>query len=503
MNKAQQFQKEIAAQPNDVDTRLVYADWLEENGDPLGEFIRVQCQLQEMDIADDRYCDLKSRELQLLRQNNKGWARTIRPLVRDWSYRNGLIDRVCMDAEAFLEHRQTLFQQHPIQYVELRNAYEFLDELAKCEELKKLRGLSFAFCQMGNRWDPIRRARNLQPFRSFLSSPNIRKLEELDLNGNYIGTAGVEILVNAGLKDLRSLDLRLGQVDAQGIEMLGNFKKLNELQIGSCPNIGRNDDEGIGHLAVALAQLLPQLKSLNAVFCGLSSSCLRRASSQGRTGFGAMIASAADSKLESLSIDRTSTGESWWTAFRDFIDGFGNLKHLNIASCDLDGGKYTTLGEQDFEQPLFSLDIDNNKHETKTGKLLASLPRFKQLKQISINGCEPMYERSRPNRKSDPTRHLCTKGFSELVLSDALPQLSWASVRKQTLDGQIFSKDTEHLKRFWYLDLSTNLIGDAAVKNLIEFGPWPKLALLNLRDNKLKKSTKDKLRETFGYRVLV
>ena len=169
MNKAQQFQKEIAAQPNDVDTRLVYADWLEENGDPLGEFIRVQCQLQEMDIADDRYCDLKSRELQLLRQNNKGWARTIRPLVRDWSYRNGLIDRVCMDAEAFLEHRQTLFQQHPIQYVELRNAYEFLDELAKCEELKKLRGLSFAFCQMGNRWDPIRRARNLQPFRSFLS----------------------------------------------------------------------------------------------------------------------------------------------------------------------------------------------------------------------------------------------------------------------------------------------------------------------------------------------
>ena len=512
MNKAQQFQKEIAAHPKDVEPRLAYAEWLEQNGEPLGEFIRVQCQLQDTDIADQQYDDLKSRELQLLRQHNKGWGKSIRPLVRNWEYRNGLIDRVCMNAEAFLKHRQTLFKQHPIQYVELRNAYEFLDELADCKELKKLRGLSFAFCKLGRggtrnpiydrvkRADPVNVAASLRPFETFLSSPNIRKLEELDLNGNFVGTTGVEMLVNAGFKNLRSLDLRVGQVDAQGIEMLLKFKKLEQLQIGSCPNISHSYDEvGIGEVPIALAKLLPQLKSLNAGSSGLS-----------LNGLGAMNILATDSKLESLSIERTMTHEASWTensqtihALRDFIGSFGNLKQLNIASCYLSGKQYKILGEQESEQPLFSLDLDNNNFEAKTGKLLGSLPRFKELKRLSLNGCEPLYVRIKPDRKSTPTWHLCTKGFSDLLLSDALAQLSWASVRKQTLGGRIFYKGAEYLKRFWYLDLSTNLIGDAAAKKLIEFGPWPKLALLNLRDNKLKKSTKDQLKKTFGYRVLV
>jgi carbon storage regulator len=34
----------ITAGPDDEATRLVYADWLEERGDPLGEFLRIQCQ---------------------------------------------------------------------------------------------------------------------------------------------------------------------------------------------------------------------------------------------------------------------------------------------------------------------------------------------------------------------------------------------------------------------------------------------------------------------------
>jgi carbon storage regulator len=38
------FLRAIAAGPDDEATRLVYADWLEERGDPLGEFLRLQCQ---------------------------------------------------------------------------------------------------------------------------------------------------------------------------------------------------------------------------------------------------------------------------------------------------------------------------------------------------------------------------------------------------------------------------------------------------------------------------
>jgi uncharacterized protein (TIGR02996 family) len=42
------FLKEILANPADREVRLVFADWLEENGDPRGELIRLQIQLEEM-----------------------------------------------------------------------------------------------------------------------------------------------------------------------------------------------------------------------------------------------------------------------------------------------------------------------------------------------------------------------------------------------------------------------------------------------------------------------
>ena len=42
------FELAIIDSPDDLNLRLVYADWLEEHGDPRGEFIRVQCELAEM-----------------------------------------------------------------------------------------------------------------------------------------------------------------------------------------------------------------------------------------------------------------------------------------------------------------------------------------------------------------------------------------------------------------------------------------------------------------------
>ena len=46
------FLEAIRAAPDDDVPRLVYADWLEERGEPLGEFIRVQCALARLP-ADD------------------------------------------------------------------------------------------------------------------------------------------------------------------------------------------------------------------------------------------------------------------------------------------------------------------------------------------------------------------------------------------------------------------------------------------------------------------
>ena len=39
----EEFIQEILANQDDDTPRLIFADWLEERGDPRGEFIRVQC----------------------------------------------------------------------------------------------------------------------------------------------------------------------------------------------------------------------------------------------------------------------------------------------------------------------------------------------------------------------------------------------------------------------------------------------------------------------------
>jgi uncharacterized protein (TIGR02996 family) len=56
----------IANAENDA-PRLVYADWLEENGDPhRADFIRVQCALAGKSPADPDYVDLAERKTEIL-----------------------------------------------------------------------------------------------------------------------------------------------------------------------------------------------------------------------------------------------------------------------------------------------------------------------------------------------------------------------------------------------------------------------------------------------------
>jgi len=44
----ERFLAAIAANPGDREARLVYADWLEERGDPRGEYLRIEVQLNEL-----------------------------------------------------------------------------------------------------------------------------------------------------------------------------------------------------------------------------------------------------------------------------------------------------------------------------------------------------------------------------------------------------------------------------------------------------------------------
>jgi uncharacterized protein (TIGR02996 family) len=72
------FLAAVRAAPNDVSYRLVYANWLEERGDPRGELIRVEEEMRQLPVFSDQYWDLKTRRNKLRSQAAPKWLEALR-----------------------------------------------------------------------------------------------------------------------------------------------------------------------------------------------------------------------------------------------------------------------------------------------------------------------------------------------------------------------------------------------------------------------------------------
>src|SRR5262245_23073250 len=101
MSLHEAFLRSIIEAPDDDAPRLVYADWLEENGDPeRAEFIRVQCRLASLDEDDP--------------EHRGEWAGPLVGRVRCWHFRRGFVEWVEMKAGEFLEEANWLLDFAPI-----------------------------------------------------------------------------------------------------------------------------------------------------------------------------------------------------------------------------------------------------------------------------------------------------------------------------------------------------------------------------------------------------
>jgi uncharacterized protein (TIGR02996 family) len=78
MDNDEAFLRAITDNPNDSSVRLVYADWLEERGDPRAEFLRVQQAFTEISPNATGYRDLCEQEQKLVRQLDPVWLQRVR-----------------------------------------------------------------------------------------------------------------------------------------------------------------------------------------------------------------------------------------------------------------------------------------------------------------------------------------------------------------------------------------------------------------------------------------
>lgn len=132
----QSFIDEIIASPRDEAARLVFADYLEEVGDPRAELIRIQFELGDLAPFDKRRQKLRTRERRVARQH--GWFTSVpkEAIVRD-TY-GGFIDSVEMTVTRFLKHHEALFSSSPIRKVALKGKSVKFQKLAEVENLQRL-----------------------------------------------------------------------------------------------------------------------------------------------------------------------------------------------------------------------------------------------------------------------------------------------------------------------------------------------------------------------------
>lgn len=264
MTHADAFLQDILAHPDDDAPRLIFADWLEEQGDAASaaraEFIRVQCALAAGHLPEKRRAVLDRRQQEIFEEHGKEWARPIRHLVRGWNFHRGFIDEVEVFSGRFVSYAGRLFRQAPIQHVHLARqviptAGQRLNiaDLADCEHLQRVRSLDLRDNRLESR-----------DVRALVVSEHLIGLTALNLSHNRIGDGGIRALAEAPLLGrLTQLDLRHNDIGPAGVRALARGLLL----LANSPhglrlqrlNLSHNNLSAAGQRVIADSPLLRRL----------------------------------------------------------------------------------------------------------------------------------------------------------------------------------------------------------------------------------------------------
>lgn len=133
------FLRAAAAQPDDDTLRLVYADWLDEQGGAAyssqAAFVRLQVRRARLDFFDPDRAGLLEEEAKLLQKHKRDWNGRIhhqlhrrglfglvdsrRGAIRKWDFHRGMISRVSLSADGLAAHADFVSALGPVRAIEL------------------------------------------------------------------------------------------------------------------------------------------------------------------------------------------------------------------------------------------------------------------------------------------------------------------------------------------------------------------------------------------------
>jgi len=261
------FLRSIVNDPDDDAPRLIYADWLDEQGDAdRAEFIRLQVRLFRMSVNDPNYKSMHERSYELSQPHHVEWVNRLPQFEHvHWeSFERGFISAVQFtEPDAYFHHAAKVLYAAPIQELRLHRFY--WPEACRLGESEHLKGIRILDLNDGNRIGN-------QGTEGLMKSPYLRSLRSLKLGNNSLGSAAVRAIAFAPyMRKLRELKLERNDLYDDAVQFLAessNLVNLEELDLDRT----RTGDAGLK--ALAGSKYLKSLRILNLSHNQISASGL-------------------------------------------------------------------------------------------------------------------------------------------------------------------------------------------------------------------------------------
>jgi uncharacterized protein (TIGR02996 family) len=453
----------IAAHPDEDTPRLVFADWLDEHGDPeRAEFIRVQIALaQNADAKGDRapaeIAALAARERVLLGRNRVRWLRPLRALGAGTSlhgdFWRGFVNDVGIDAEVFVERGNELWTCSPVVELRLENIKPVAKQLSLCPHLARVGDLALTG--------------HLAPgdLRALLESPHLAQLRRLSLSSMRCRDDDIRALAaSTGLPALRELSLEALHITGATLPaLLSRFPHLERLFLSLKRFNG-------GALADVLAALNPK-------------------------------------HFRVLGTDYTPLGTAGMQAIA--ATHLTGITELWMRGCRFTAESISALAGATHLKQLAELYLGFDRLFTAGGTALANWPGLRTLRVLHLDRCHigrvgaralarsahlgrPEVLFLRDNRIGDAGAEAiaASEGFSELRELE-LPGNGITATGAQAL------ATSPRLKRLRLLDLQDNAIGDAGAAALAASPYLHGLRWLTAHDNGISRAAGRRLLTAF------
>jgi uncharacterized protein (TIGR02996 family) len=259
----------ISAEPDDDAPRLVYADWLQENGDEeQARFIRDWIALDWLEEHEDEKRQTIAKRLDGAEvRNGSRWLAELGVVGAEPVYERGMAEGVIYDGFAsFRQEAQVLFARVPVRELTIHGfgGYESdsplaLLGLARMPELERLRTLRLS--NNGYEFPP-------DAWNQFATSPHLAKLQTLAVQ--YAGLTDEDVgrfeRCETRLDHLEELGFSGNRITAAGALALVRSKRLPNLKrLGLAHNyITEDRRRGSAYLALRDA-LLARFDSTSAL----------------------------------------------------------------------------------------------------------------------------------------------------------------------------------------------------------------------------------------------